>query len=188
MSCGLEGIGLGLVSHWPCVTDCSGLSTCGSRPKKGRWAPSLHSSWVKHTFLKGDAKRRTLKMTRHGAAPNRERNLTCTVALLRKVAWTNVVLSVTSRSGQLTVPLFVFRRTCSNVSTRSCRRTLIVWRTAWRSWKARRRRWTIWRQNSLLRSRSWPSRTTKPTNWSKLSALKPTRWRTRCCVCSSAVV
>jgi len=42
---------VGLASHWPCVTDLSGLSTYG--PKQGRRAPHQHSScgMVLFTFM-----------------------------------------------------------------------------------------------------------------------------------------
>jgi len=36
---------VGLASHWPCVTDNSGLSTYGLNSLSGRWATHLHSSW-----------------------------------------------------------------------------------------------------------------------------------------------
>ena len=41
---------VGLASHWPCVTDFSGLSTYGLTAETGRWAPHLHSWWVMAHF------------------------------------------------------------------------------------------------------------------------------------------
>ena len=41
MPCGWEGNPtVGLVSHWPRITDISGSPPTGSRPRRGRWAPA----------------------------------------------------------------------------------------------------------------------------------------------------
>ena len=42
---------VGLASHWPCVTDFSGLSTFALTAWKGRWAPRLHSSHFTFSIL-----------------------------------------------------------------------------------------------------------------------------------------
>ena len=57
---------VGLASHWPCVTDFSGLSTCGLQPKEGRWAPRLHSSWGTAHFIFLPAQRYAIAGTSYG--------------------------------------------------------------------------------------------------------------------------
>jgi len=48
MACGWEG-NRSLASHWPRVTDISGSPPTGSRPRRGRWAPTY--ALVEHGWL-----------------------------------------------------------------------------------------------------------------------------------------
>jgi len=47
---------IGLASHWPRVTDISGSPPTGSRPRRGRWAPTYARLWsmvdITFTFIK----------------------------------------------------------------------------------------------------------------------------------------